>query len=111
MAEKRTADQNSVTISCPKCDCENPGDAKFCAECGQWLVGQWDKVQVKERPPITMSVNIGPGDSICKIFREFQTKGSVRISLSIHGGANSDIVCYVTDPNGNVVAGSKTGVW
>ena len=107
MEERFTPGEEAVVLKCPKCSTENPSDSIFCRICSTWLVRQWEGVIVKGRAPIHAELKVGAGRPVSVIRRRFMTKTDVKIQVDITGGGRRDIIAYVRDPNGNIIAGNE----
>ena len=106
MTEEFTPEEETVVLRCPKCEPENPADSVFCRMCSEWLIRQWEAVLVKGRAPINMTLKVGPGTPMTVWSRRFVTKTLLSVNLQIMAGKRQDIIAFVRDPNGNIVAGN-----
>lgn len=107
MAEQGEYTAEKVVLICPRCKTENTPDSKFCRECAYWLVNQWERVLVKGRAPLRLTMKVGPRLPIVTLRRDFQVKTLVRVRVTDIQNRLRDLRVYVLDPNGNLVAGDR----
>ena len=109
MAKEMESAEAEVVLKCQNSECgiENSADSIFCRHCGSWLVRQWQAVIMKGRAPIDLTLKLGPRGPETVVTRRFATKTDINVTVRVTEGGRRDVIAYVEDPNGNVVAGDR----
>ena len=110
MVKELESAEGAVVLKCQNSECgiENSADSIFCRHCGSWLVRQWQAVIMKGRAPIGLTLKLGPRGPETVVSRRFGTKTDINVTLRVTEGGRRDVIAYVEDPNGNVVAGNRS---